>query len=210
MAIVLTFILANGALFIIDDLSYGSQVIQSIIETISSSNTANAQETIDIQLDSQRDTHTFPPSLYTQQPSVVIDQTILPLLPETDCQSPPKEGQDALEENPDLLKGLVPIYGNDINYCEILGISEEEIMTRLLNEKITIWDIATDLEEANLLENVYSSIYPARIIAMVNECLITNEMADVLIDKAMHDIVNHKNIDIDDMIKANDTAYDNS
>lgn len=164
-------------------------------------NSVHAQETDRQKDDTQLDAnHTFTTSLNTHTPSTVIDQNILPKENPT-SQSPQEEEESTESDYIDILADLVPVSGDDIDYETILGISQEEIKRKIEILNLSIWDIAYESDETDLLEKAYYAVYPARIIGILESGIITQEMADVLIEKAMHDISNHRNISIELMIE---------
>ena len=143
--------------------------------------------------------HTFTTSLNIHTPSTVIDEHDLPTPNTTNqSQSPSSEGADT--EYVDVLEGLVPISGQDIAYDKILGLSLEEIKIKIVNKHMTIWQIAEEQDETDLLENAYYAVYPARIIELLNQEVISEDDADMLIQQSMLDIEYHQNVSIEEMI----------
>jgi hypothetical protein len=164
-------------------------------------NTAYAQEHEDAKDDTLQDANqTFTTSLNTSTPSTVIDETNLPTPQNTPSQSP--QQKDAGESvYVDILIDLVPVSGQDINYEKILGLTDDEIKILIEGKKMTIWDIAQRLGKARLLEDAYYSIYPARIIELLEQNTISQEMADLLIVQANKDVSRHRNTSIEIMME---------
>lgn len=165
-------------------------------------NTAYAQEQEENKNDTPLDAnHTFTTSLNTYTPSSsVIDDSNLPTPLNNSSQSPEQEGQSS-SVYVDILSGLVPISGHDMNYEKVLGLSDEDIKILIEAKGKTIWDIAMNEGSTRLLEDAYYSVYPARIIELLEENIITQEMADLLIMQANEDISRHKNTSIEMMIE---------
>jgi len=160
-------------------------------------NKVNAEETSNIEDKQQQDTnHTFTTSLNTYTPSAVIGN-ILP----TPSQSPEQEENESKGVYKNILAGLVPIWGEDIDYETILGLSEADIKSIIECDNVGIWQIAKEQNEITLLENTYYTIYPTRIIKLLTDGAITQEMADALIERANNDIAAHKNTAIEAMIE---------
>jgi len=151
----------------------------------------------DIQLSAN---HTSTTSLNTQTPSTVIDETYLPT-PLNEMSQSPSEEENEESTYVDILEGLVPISGEDIDYETVLGISQEKIKAILKHSDKDIWAIAEDEGEVKLLENTYYAVYPARIISLVTDGTITQETADTLIASAMKAIAAHQNTSIELMIQ---------
>ena len=177
-----------------------AQHISSALSSLTG-NIAHAEETDYIEDDTQQDaSHTFTTSLNTYTPSTVIDETDLPTPLNNTSQSPSQEEQQDESVYVDILADLVPISGEDINYEKVLGISEEEIKKIIEQDSVSIWTIAEEADETKLLEDVYYAIYPKRIIGMLNQGTITQDMADSLIEASIEDIKNHQNTSIEEMI----------
>lgn len=164
-------------------------------------NTAYAEEqetNSDTPLDAN---HTFTTSLNTYTPSSsVIDETDLPTPLNNSSQSPEQEDQGS-SAYVDILLDLVPLSGQDVDYEKVLVLRDEDIKILIEGKGKTIWDIATDQEKINLLEDLYYAVYPARIIELLEQNIINQEIADLLIMQANQDISRHKNISIDLMIE---------
>ncbi|MEX1376480.1 MAG: hypothetical protein AB1Z23_03290 [Eubacteriales bacterium] len=168
-------------------------------------NIVHAEETTQVLPDEsdilEEANHTFTTSLNIHTPSLVIDTHDLPTPNTTNntSQSPSSEGLQ--EEYADVLYGIVPVSGEDIAYDKILGLSLEEIKNKMENEHLTIWQIAQQQGETTLLEDAYYAVYPARIIEMLNQEIISEDMADMLIAQAITDIEYHENVSIEEMIE---------
>lgn len=176
--------------------------ILSNLTTALFANTAYAEEQEDTKEDIPLDAnHTFTTSLNTYTPSSsVIDETDLPTPHNNTSQSPEQEG----EENGvlvDILLDLVPISGQDIDYEKVLGLSHEDIKILIEDKGKNIWDIALEQENTQLLEDAYYAVYPARIIELLEQGSITQEMADLLITQANEDVSRHENTSIEVMIE---------
>ena len=163
-------------------------------------NTAHAQETAIIEVDTQQNAnHTITTSLNLNTPSMVIDERKFSSSLNILNQSPQQE-EVATSVYEDILVDLVPVSGEDMNYEKILGLTDAQIKAKIENENMTIWDIAAQENETELLENAYYAIYPARIISYLTQKLIEQETADLLIEMAMADIASHQNISVELMI----------
>jgi len=198
-AVIMTTIAGSAFTHLFDETKDAQQSIKKINELLG--NIVHAEETeekqkIDIHHNAN---HTFTTSLNIHTPSTVIDKNDLPTPQTNTSQSPPQEGVKDESEYVDILAGLVPISSKDIEYENILGISIEELK-RKLDNNVNIWYIAEQVNEVTLLENVYLSIYPVKIIEMFNNKEITQEMADILIEQSAMDIQNHNNTSIEVMI----------
>ena len=119
----------------------------------------------------------------------------------TPSQSPEQEENESKGVYKNILAGLVPIWGEDIDYETILGLSEADIKSIIECDNVGIWQIAKEQNEITLLENTYYTIYPTRIIKLLTDGAITQEMADALIERANNDIAAHKNTAIEAMIE---------
>jgi len=192
---------AGSALTHLFDEAEDTHILSNITNAIFAS-TAHAEEQEDISGETLLDAnHTFTTSLNTHTPSSsVIDETDL-LTPLNNISQSPEQGEESTSVYVDILTGLVPISGQDMDYEKVLGLGYEDIKILIEGKGMTIWEIATDQGEAHLLEDAYYAIYPARIIEFLETEIITKEMADLLITQANEDISRHRNISVEEMIE---------
>ena len=66
---------------------------------------------------------------------------------------------------------------------------------------LTIWDIAEQQKETNLLEDAFYAAYPARIIDLLEQGIISQSTADILIAQSTLSISEHTNVSVEEMLE---------